>query len=142
MAEVIKNGTAIQHLKDFIEAAGGNPKLVDDYALLPKFKSEYEFKAKKSGWISKIEAEEIGKAAMVLGAGRATKDDVIDHSVGVLLTKKVGDYVETGEVLAFVQHNDKNLESSVKFLEGAYTIVDNKVEKNKVILDILSNIGL
>lgn len=142
VAEVIKNGAAIQHLKDFIEAAGGNPKLVDDYALLPKFKSEYEFKAKKSGWISKIEAEEIGKAAMVLGAGRATKDDVIDHSVGVLLTKKVGDYVEPGEVLAFVQHNDKNLESSVKFLEGAYTIVDNKIEKNKVILEILSNIGL
>ena len=79
---------------------------------------------------------------MVLGAGRATKDDVIDHSVGVLLTKKVGDYVEAGEILAFVQHNDKNLESSIKFLEGAYTIVDEKVEKNKVILEILSNIGL
>ena len=79
---------------------------------------------------------------MVLGAGRATKDDIIDHSVGVLLTKKVGDYVEAGEVLAFIQHNDKNLESSIKFLEGAYTIVDKKVEKNKVILEILSNIGL
>ncbi|MGL5428495.1 MAG: pyrimidine-nucleoside phosphorylase, partial [Cetobacterium sp.] len=75
-------------------------------------------------------------------AGRATKEDVIDHSVGVLLTKKVGDYVEAGEILAIVQHNDKNLESSIKFLEGAYTIVDEKVEKNKVILEILSNIGL
>ncbi|WP_293721270.1 thymidine phosphorylase [uncultured Cetobacterium sp.] len=142
VAEIISNGSAIQHLKDFIEAAGGNPKLVDDYTLLPTFKSEFEFKSKKSGWIAKIEAEEIGKAAMVLGAGRATKEDVIDHSVGVLLTKKVGDYIEAGETLAIVQHNDKNLESSIKFLEGAYTIVDEKVEKNKVILEILSNIGL
>lgn len=140
--KAIKSGAAIQHLKDFIEAAGGNPALVDDYTLLPSFKSEYFFKVKKSGWIYKIEAEEIGKSAMVLGAGRATKEDVIDHSVGVLLTKKVGDYVEAGEILAIVQHNDKNLESSIKFLEGAYTIVDEKVEKNKVILEILSNIGL
>ncbi|MEG0137007.1 MAG: thymidine phosphorylase [Cetobacterium sp.] len=140
--EAIETGKAIQHLKDFIEAAGGNPNLVDDYSLLPKHKFELEFKAKKSGWISKIEAEEIGKAAMVLGAGRATKDDIIDHSVGILLTKKVGDYVEAGEPLAIVQYNDKNLESSIKFLESAYTISNEKIEKNKVILEILSNIKL
>ncbi|MGL6025268.1 MAG: thymidine phosphorylase, partial [Cetobacterium sp.] len=129
--EVIKSGLAVQHLKDFIGAAGGNPNLVDDYKLLPHHKSEHQFKSLKSGWVSKIEAEEIGKSAMVLGAGRATKEDVIDHSVGILLTKKVGDYVEAGEVLALIQHNDKNLDSSIKFLEGAYTITDKKVEKNK-----------
>lgn len=140
--EAIKSGKAISHLKEFIKAAGGNEKLVDDYTLFPKYKFEYEFKAKESGWISKIEAEEIGKAAMVLGAGRATKDDIIDHSVGVLLTKKVGDYVEQGETLAYLQHNDKNVESSIRFLENAYTISQNKIEKNKVILEILSNIGL
>lgn len=140
--EAIKNGLAIQHLKDFIAAAGGNPKLVDDYTLLPRHKNEYHYLAKKSGWISKIEAEEIGKAAMVLGAGRATKEDVIDHSVGILLSKKVGDYVEKGELLATIQYNEKNLESSIKFLDGAYEITENKVEKNRVILDVLSNIKL
>nr|WP_307775991.1 thymidine phosphorylase [uncultured Cetobacterium sp.] len=142
VAEVIESGKAVQHLKDFIEAAGGNPELVDNYELFPRYSGEVEFKASKSGWISKIEAEEIGKAAMVLGAGRATKDDIIDHSVGILLTKKVGDYVEAGETLAVVQHNDKNVDSSLRFLETAYTISDSEVEKNKVILEIHSNIGL
>ena len=105
-------------------------------------KKETEYKAIKSGWAAKIEAEEIGKAAMVLGAGRATKEDVIDHSVGIVLKKKVGDYVEAGETLAVIQHNDKNLDSSIKFLDGAYTISDNEVEKHKVILEIHSNIKL
>ncbi|MEG1639228.1 MAG: pyrimidine-nucleoside phosphorylase, partial [Erysipelotrichaceae bacterium] len=101
-----------------------------------QFKNEFEVKSKKSGWISKIEAEEVGKAAMVLGAGRETKEDVIDHSVGVLLKKKVGDYVEEGETLAIIQYNERNLQSSIKLLESAYTIIDEKVNKNNVILEI------
>ncbi|MBC2855500.1 thymidine phosphorylase [Cetobacterium sp. 2A] len=134
--EVIKNGTALIHLKEFLSASGANPNLVDDYSLLPQFKNEFEVKSKKSGWISKIEAEEVGKAAMVLGAGRETKEDVIDHSVGVLLKKKVGDYVEEGETLAIIQYNERNLQSSIKLLESAYTIIDEKVNKNNVILEI------
>lgn len=140
--EAIKSGKAVSHLKEFIAAAGGDARLVDDYSILPRYKKETEYKATKSGWVAKIEAEEIGKAAMVLGAGRATKEDVIDHSVGIVLKKKVGDYVEAGETLAVIQHNDKNLESSIKFLDGAYTISDNEVEKHKVILEIHSNIKL
>ncbi|MEG0398133.1 MAG: pyrimidine-nucleoside phosphorylase, partial [Cetobacterium sp.] len=134
--DVIKNGTALIHLKEFLSASGANPNLVDDYSLLPQFKNEFEVKSKKSGWISKIEAEEVGKAAMVLGAGRETKEDVIDHSVGVLLKKKVGDYVEEGETLAIIQYNERNLQSSIKLLESAYTIIDEKVNKNNVILEI------
>lgn len=140
--EAIKSGKAVSHLKEFIAAAGGDARLVDDYSILPRYKKETEYKAIKSGWVAKIEAEEIGKAAMVLGAGRATKEDVIDHSVGIVLKKKVGDYVEAGETLAVIQHNDKNLDSSIKFLDGAYTISDNEVEKHKVILEIHSNIKL
>lgn len=142
VAEAIENGKAISHLKSFIKAAGGNENLVDDYSLLPLHKNEKEYLAKESGWISKIEAENIGKAAMVLGAGRATKDDIIDHSVGILLKKKVGDFIEKGEALATIQYNDKNLESSIKFLDEAYTIINEKTNKNKVILEIHSNIGL
>lgn len=140
--EAIKSGKAVEHLKEFIKAAGGNQNLVDDYSILPKYEKETVYKANKAGWIAKIEAEEIGKAAMVLGAGRATKEDKIDHSVGIILKKKVGDYVEVGETLAVIQHNDKNLDSSVKFLDNAYTISEYEVEKHKVILEIHSNIGL
>lgn len=136
--EVIENGKAISHLKAFIASAGGNPELVDNYNLLPTPKHEVEFKAIKSGWIEKIEAEEVGKAAMVLGAGRETKEDNIDHSVGIILKKKVGDYVAEGEVLAIIQYNEKNLESSKKLLHNAYTIGDKEVKKENVILEIHS----
>lgn len=142
VAKAINSGKAIEFLKNFIQAAGGNPNLVDDYSLLPKHSGEIVYRAKKSGWISKIEAENIGKAAMVLGAGRATKDDIIDHSVGILLTKKVGDFVEKGDSLAILQHNDKNIESAINFLDDSYTLSQEKVLKNKVILEIHSNIGL
>lgn len=136
--EVIENGKAISHLKAFIASAGGNPELVDNYNLLPTPKHEVEFKAIKSGWIEKIEAEEVGKAAMVLGAGRETKEDNIDHSVGIILKKKVGDYVAEGEVLAIIQYNEKNLESSKKLLHNAYTIGDKEAKKENVILEIHS----
>lgn len=142
VAKAINSGKAIEFLKNFIKAAGGNPNLVDDYSLLPKHSGEIVYRAKKSGWISKIEAENIGKAAMVLGAGRATKDDIIDHSVGILLTKKVGDFVEEGDSLAILQHNNKNVESAINFLDKTYTLSQEKVLKNKVILEIHSNIGL
>lgn len=136
--EAIKSGKAIDHLKAFIACAGGNPDLVDDYSLLPKAKHEVEVKSKKSGWVYRIEAEEIGKSAMVLGAGRETKEDIIDHSVGVILKKKVGDYVKEGETLAIIQYNDKNLNSSIKLLEDAYTIEDREVSKTNVIFEIHS----
>ncbi|WP_297405060.1 thymidine phosphorylase [uncultured Cetobacterium sp.] len=142
VAKAINSGKAIEFLKNFIKAAGGNPNLVDDYSLLPKHSGEIVYRAKESGWISKIEAENIGKAAMVLGAGRATKDDIIDHSVGILLTKKVGDFVEEGDSLAILQHNNKNVESAINFLDKTYTLSQEKVLKNKVILEIHSNIGL
>lgn len=138
--EIIKSGIALAHLKDFIKEAGGNPEIVNDYNLLNISKSEYILKAKTTGWISKIEAEKVGKSAMVLGAGRETKKDVIDHSVGVILKKKVADYVKEGETLAIIQHNEKNLKQAIELLETAYQIIDKKVEKNSVILKILSNI--
>lgn len=142
VANAIESGRALIHLKEFIEEAGGNPDLVENYDLMPKHKYEYEYISKKSGWVSKIEAENIGKAAMVLGAGRATKEDIIDHSVGVLLRKKVGDFVDEGEILAIIQHNGKNLEESIEFLDKAYQISKTEIEKNKVIIDMISNIEL
>ena len=138
--QAILKGKGVESLKRFIKTYGGDEKIIDDYSLLPKAKFRYEFKIKKSGWISQIKAENIGKSAMVLGAGRATKDDIIDYSVGITLTKKVGDFVKEGEVVAIIEHNGKNLESSLDFLESAYKIVDEKIETPKVIYEILSNL--
>lgn len=137
VVKVIEKGTAVKYLKDFIKYAGGNPKLVDDYSLLPTSKNEFLVKSSKSGWIQGIEAEKIGKAGMVLGAGRETKEDTIDHSVGVILNKKTGDKVLEGEVIAKLQYNDdKNLEASKEFVNSAFLISDKEVLKKKVIFEI------
>ncbi|WP_163470265.1 thymidine phosphorylase [Fusobacterium sp. IOR10] len=135
--EVIESGKAIKHLKDFIEYAGGDPNLTEDYSLLPRAKYEYLIKSGKSGWVQGIEAEKIGKAGMVLGAGRETKEEVIDHSVGVILCKKTGDPVKKGEVLGKLQYNnEKNLDTSINFIKEAFTISDKKTLEKKVIFEI------
>jgi len=137
--EMIKSGKPVEMLKEFIGEYGGDPRLVDDYSLLPMAQNMVEFKAESSGYIGKIEAEEVGKSAMVLGAGRATKEDLINHGVGVVLTKKIGDRVEAGDVLAKIYFDeDMNLESSTRLLAGAFEISSEKVEDRKVILEVHS----
>lgn len=136
--QVIENGKALEKLAEFIKESGGNPELVNDYSLLPSAKYTYEVKSNKSGYVHKIKTEEIGKAAMVVGAGRATKDSVIDHSVGLKVLKKVSDKVEKDEVLAIISYNDDtNLKQSIDFILDAYIIGDTKVEKPKAILEII-----
>ena len=137
--EVVKSGKAIEHFREFIKEYGGNPDITEDYSLLPTAKNMLEYKAEQAGYIAGIEAEEVGKAAMVLGAGRATKEDEINHAVGLVLEKKIGDKVEKGEVLAKVYYDsDQNLESSLRLLGGAYTYSSAKVESSSVVKEIHS----
>ena len=98
--KVIEDGTALSKLSDFITESGGNGSLVNDYNLLPQSQNMLEVFANSEGYVSKIKAEEIGKAAMIIGAGRATKEDIVDHAVGIKILKKVGDYVTNGEKLS------------------------------------------
>ncbi|MGG7176101.1 pyrimidine-nucleoside phosphorylase [Clostridium paraputrificum] len=107
LLENIKNGKALEKLKEFVDAQGGNSEYIDNTELFPKAKYIIKVKAEKSGVISKIHAESLGIIAMELGAGRATKESTIDLSVGIVLSKKRGEKVETGEVLAEVYANDK-----------------------------------
>ena len=97
LQEVIQNGKALEKFKVFLENQGGDGSVVDDVSKLPQAQHTFEVKAKKSGYVSNIVADEIGVASMLLGAGRATKDDIIDLAVGLVLNKKVGDKVEEGE---------------------------------------------
>ena len=139
VAEVLKSGKAVEKLKEFINYYGGNGNLVDDYTLLPQAKNVRVVLAKETGYVARIEAEEVGKAAMVLGAGRETKEDNINHAVGIILSKKIGDYVETGDVIATLYYNgDEKLESSLELLNGAYKYSPNKVKASPVVKEIHS----
>lgn len=137
--ESIKSGRAIDKLKEFIGNQGGNKDIVDDYSLFKESKYKYPIKSDKSGYISKIKAEDIGISAMILGAGRETKDDILDLSAGIILEKKVGDYVKKGEVLAYMHYDDeKKLTLAKDRFVNSYSIVDEEIEKNKLVYGIVT----
>ena len=136
--EVIANGRALELLRQFIELSGGDGEVVNNYELLPTPKSVLEVFSEEEGFVTKIKAEEIGKAAMVIGAGRATKEDEVDHAVGIELKKKVGDKVEKGDVIAEIYYNDeKNVQSSKAMVLDAYVIGKEKIENIKNILEVI-----
>src|SRR5699024_3626970 len=109
LQEVIQNGKALEKFKVFLENQGGDGSVVDDVSKLPQAQHTFDVKAKKSGYVSNIVADEIGVASMLLGAGRATKDDIIDLAVGLVLNKKVGDKVEEGESLVTIYANQEDI---------------------------------
>lgn len=98
--ELIANGKALEKFKEWIGAQGGDPSLVDAPEKFPSAEIAYEVRARERGYITKMNAEAIGIAAMELGAGRRKKDDIIDYTAGITLKKKYGDRVDAGEVLA------------------------------------------
>ena len=99
--EAIESGAALEKFKEWITAQGGDASFVDDPSLLGKAEYAFEFKAERDGYISHMNAETIGKTASVLGAGREKKTDDIDHTAGIILKRKTGDYVKKGETIAF-----------------------------------------
>jgi len=136
--EVINNGEALVMLKRFIKGSGGNPDICDDYSLLKVATETFEYKAKTSGYIKHIDAEKIGKAAMMLGAGRATKEDIIDHSVGIIMNKKVGDKFVEGETILTLYHKNNMRDEIISILDSAFVYSQEHVEKIPTILDIIN----
>ena len=141
--EAISSGSALEKLKVFIENQGGDKRVVDDYSLFPQANIVVPIKAHRSGYISRIEAEEVGVSAMILGAGRETKDDELDLAAGIILNNKVGDYVNEGDILATMYLNkEEKLESAKERFIGAYSIVDEKVEPKKLVYGVVTKDGI
>lgn len=110
LIEVMKNGKATEKFKEFLSNQGGDSSIVDNPEKMPQAKYVIDVPAKTSGVISNIVADEIGIAAMLLGAGRATKEDEIDLAVGLMLRKKVDDAVKEGEPFVTIYANRENVE--------------------------------
>ncbi|WP_414054809.1 pyrimidine-nucleoside phosphorylase [Macrococcus equi] len=125
LQEVIRNGKALEKFKTFLSNQGGDPSVVDDVTKLPQAKYKIEVPAKQTGVVSKIVADEIGVASMLLGAGRATKEDSIDLAVGLMLRKKVGDKVEEGESLVTIYANRENVDDVMKKIYDNIEISDH-----------------
>lgn len=129
LQENIKNGKAIETLKTLFQSQGGDATVVDDITLLPTATHQIEVYAKETGFVSEIIADKIGIAAMHLGAGRATKNSVIDLSVGIELHKKIGDRVEIGDTLVTIHSNTASIDEVEELVDEAYRISNEDVEK-------------
>lgn len=130
-------GDALEKFRQFIAAQGGNTEAVDRPELLPQAKYRIEVPAPADGHVHAIRAEEIGLAAMMLGAGRATKESVIDPAVGVRLEKKIGDAVRRGETIAVIHANRENVTDIRSKIERAFDICPEPREKPRLIHDIV-----
>ncbi len=136
IARNLANRKGLDKLAELITAQGGDRTVINNASLLPQPTLKLEIASETSGYVSAIDALEIGLAANILGAGRTTKDGVIDLSIGIYLNKKIGDRVKTGEPLA-VFYSDGDIEkievAKDKFLK-AYSIGPDWVEPPKLLL--------
>ena len=137
LIDAIKTGKALNKFKTFLSNQGGDDSIVDSPEKLPSAKYQVEFKAKKDGYITEIIANEIGIASMMLGAGRQTKEDVIDLGVGIVLNKKVGEHVEKGENILTIHTNTKEIDDILYKLDNSITI-ESKGEAPTLIHKIIT----
>lgn len=134
----VEDGSAFKKLAQLVEAQGGDSSAVYDTSLLPQAPVQYEAVSDCTGYVRHISADEVGLVSMHLGGGRATKESVIDLSVGLILKKKVGDRVEAGESLATIHAQSISAaQKAAEMLKGCYGIVPDPVEKPPFIKGIV-----
>lgn len=139
LEKVIEDGSALDKLAAFIEAQGGDKEMVYHPEKLPLASMIEEIPSPVEGYIKHIECDEIGICSLILGGGRETKESEIDLSVGLVLKKKVGDFVKKGETLAVIHANDsEKLRSATERFLGAYTFSEELVAKKKLIKGIVT----
>lgn len=137
LEKVIKSGEAVENFKKLISIQGGDPKVVDNPLMLPQAKNHIEIKSDTDGYISQINAENIGIAAMLLGAGRRKKNDPIDHAAGVTLVKKVGQKVEKGDTICILHTNMDIWNDAYDIAKKSYKIGDFQIKSPKYIHKII-----
>lgn len=133
VVETLTNGAALEKFKEFITAQGGDASDIN-----PKdTKHTIEVKAVKDGYINLIDAELIGMASLLVGAGRLTKADTLDFDAGVKLVSLTGQEVQKGDTLAILYSNKDDVAESIKLIEEAYKIIEDEPVKNNSILKIM-----
>lgn len=132
----IENGSALQKLCDLVKAQGGDESYIKDESKFPLAKYKYEIKAEKDGYISLLEAEKIGNASCLLGAGRSVKDDKIDTLAGIVLSVKVGDKISKNDtVMTLYSSSEEKIKNALSTALSSIKISDKKVKEQNVIID-------
>lgn len=143
LKRLLDEGKALEKFKEFIAAQGGNPHIVDEPGLLPQAKRKVRVESVKKGVVHSIDTAQIGRAAMLLGAGRERKNQMIDLAAGLTLQCRIGDYIEENQSLAILHcNNTKNAETAAELVRNALHIHSNGgVVKPKLILGIVDKFG-
>lgn len=135
----IDDGSALEKLAEMVKLQGGDERYIRDTSLFEESKYSLEVKALKSGYITSMQTQEIGSACVILGAGRQTKEDEIDHSSGIILEKKTGMRVEVGDVIATIYGSDETaLQAASDKILAAVNIGDEKPSERPLILEVVS----
>ena len=125
LEQTITDGTAYDRFKAMVVAQGGDPRVMDDYQVMPQAKYQIPYLAKRAGVVTKLTADEIGTASMLLGGGRQKADDQLDYSVGIELHHKLGDRVEEGEPLLTIYSNRQEIKDVEQLLDESIEISDH-----------------
>jgi pyrimidine-nucleoside phosphorylase len=134
----LQSGEALNKFKEFVQAQGGDPMVITDTKLLPHAAYKMDVVAPENGYIQSIQTDDMGVAALVLGAGRENKDSQIDLAAGILMQKKIGDQVLKGEAYATLYTNKKDMiEKAKHIILNAITITNDPIEKPKLIKAIV-----
>lgn len=136
--QMVRSGKPLALFKKFIERQGGDPQIVDDPTRLPISRNIFDVKSECAGYIAKVDAEAIGRACVVLGGGRARKEDDIDHSVGIELVKKISERVEAGDVIARLYYSSRSdLKAALELVESAYEFSERPLKLPPVVLEVI-----
>ncbi|MBL0387561.1 pyrimidine-nucleoside phosphorylase [Tumebacillus sp. ITR2] len=142
LTESLSSGRALETFKTFLRAQGGDASLVDEPTRLPQAAKKIPVTLPRTGFVSRIHAEEVGTSAMLLGAGRETKESEIDLAVGIVLHKKVGDRVEAGEAIATLYVNDERKVAEVtERLQAAYELSETEPPQHRLIFGVVTQAG-
>jgi pyrimidine-nucleoside phosphorylase len=143
LQKTLESGHPLEIFRKFTAAQNGNPEVCDDYSLLPQSKHQVPFPAEKNGYISTLNAYEVGMAVVDIGGGRKKKEDIIDHSAGFMFHKKVGDKVTGGEaILTIYSSNSKSIAHAKERLKKAISISKEKVSAPPMILHLIDKKGI
>jgi pyrimidine-nucleoside phosphorylase len=138
LRQLLDLGAGLHKFREFVVAQGGDPGFIDDPKLLPQAPVRHEVAAGEDGYIASIDAEAIGRASVTIGAGRATKEVKIDHSVGFVLHAKVGQQVGRGRALATIHTATEEAASGIESeIRGAFTLSDRPVPQPPAIREIV-----
>lgn len=136
---LLHNGIAFNKFEEFVDAQGGDVNQINNTDLLPISQYSINYRSKSSGFVSELRALEIGQSSVLLGAGRETKSSQLDYGAGIVLKKKIGDWIQKGDTLATLYSNDKDtFEHAIDHMNQAYAITQLKPKSSDLIIQIMN----